>query len=118
MLGHMTSPGRIKLMWDYGCWPLWQHDGQIYDNIDPASLPLSAPTLTRLQAWAAIPDAKLAAVEYPPDMKWSEGERQAFEVEGRELWLIICRELGEGYDVSYHNRQAGPACAAEDDAVT
>ena len=113
----MTTPRRIKLLWDYGCWPLWQHDGQIFDNIDPASLPLSAPTLARLQAWAAIPDAKLAEVEYPPDMKWSAAEQRAFEVEGRELWRIIRRELGETFYVSYHNCLAGPVCAPEDDVV-
>lgn len=107
---------RIKLMWDYHCWPLWESGGAQY-ALEPDSLPLSQTTKERLERWAAIPDAKLAAVEYPPDMKWSTEEQQTFEAEGRELWRIIRRELGESFYVSYHNPLAGPVCAPEDDVV-
>ena len=95
---------RIKLMWDYHCWPLWQHDGQIFDNTDPATLPLSAATLARLEAWAAIPDAKLAEhADCPQDISWAAHETQSFEAEGRALWRILQRELGEDYHIVYHS---------------
>jgi hypothetical protein len=101
-------PSVVKLMWDYRCWPLWQHDGQIFDNIDPATVPLSAPTLARLEAWAAIPDAKLEQhIHCPQDISWGVDERQSFEAEGRALWEILRRELGEGYRVVYHSTTEG-----------
>jgi hypothetical protein len=108
---------RIKLMWDYGCWPLWQHDGQIFDNVDPATFPLSEPTRARLEAWSAIPDAKLAEVEYPPDMKWTAEEDQNFEAEGRALWLILQRELGPDYHVVYHSTSEGRVLLPEDESA-
>ena len=110
-------PHRIKLMWDYGCWPLWQNDGQVFANVDSASLPISAPTLARLQAWAAIPDAKLAEVEYPPDMKWSADERRVFETEGRDLWRTLRRELGHDYHVVYRCTTERRILSPEDETV-
>lgn len=110
-------PRHIKLMWDYECWPLWQHHGQDFTNVDLASLPLSAPTLTRLQAWAAIPDAKLAEVEYPPDMKWSAEEKAAFEAEGRDLWRTLQRELGRDYHVVYHSMTEGRVLSSDETVV-
>lgn len=93
---------RIKLMWDYHCWPLWEPGGALY-ALESDSLPLSQDTKDRLRRWAAIPDAKLAEVEYPPDMKWTADEKQAFEAEGRELWRTLQRELGAGFLVVYHS---------------
>ena len=113
----MTTPRRIKLMWDYHCWPLWESGDPQY-ALEPDSLPLLQTTKERLERWAAIPDAKLEAVAYPPDMKWSTKEQQAFEREGRELWRLIRRELGESFYVSYHNPLAGPVCAPENDVVS
>jgi len=37
---HGSEPA-IKLMWDYGCWTVWQFDGEIFENVRPESLPLS-----------------------------------------------------------------------------
>ncbi len=104
-------------MWDYGCWALWQYDGQIFDNADPATFPLSASTLARLEAWSAIPDAKLAEVKYPPDIKWTAEEEQKFEAEGRALWVILQRELGSGYHVVYYSTTEGRVLLPEDETV-
>jgi hypothetical protein len=105
----------IKLMWDYGCWPIW--DSSVFGNIDPATLPLSASTRARLEVWSAIPDAKLAEVDYPPDMRWTAEEEESFEVEGRKLWRILRKELGEDFYVTYHNPSTGPVRIPEDDPV-
>ncbi len=94
---------RIKLMWDYHCWPLWESGGSQY-ALEPDSLPLSESTKDRLQKWAAIPDTKLAEhSDYPPDITWTADETQSFEAEGRELWRILQRELGVGFCVVYHS---------------
>jgi hypothetical protein len=45
---------KIKLMADYGCYPLWWVSGDLVGNIDPAKLPLSHETINRLYKWAAV----------------------------------------------------------------
>ena len=105
-------------MWDYGCWPLWLHDGQIFDNIDPATLPLSLPTRTRLEAWAAIPNTKLAEVKYPPDMKWTIEEENTFEAEGIKLWEILRNELGQNFYVMYQSKAEGWVLLPTDKLLT
>lgn len=117
MIDHSTMPHRIKLMWDYDCWPLWQHDGRIFVNVDPAGFSLSPSTLARLEAWSAIPDAKLAEVQNPQDMQWSAVEKQAFEAEGRALWSILRRELGPEYHVVYHSTTEGRVLLPEDETA-
>src|SRR6266404_4124994 len=87
----LTMKRRIKLMWDYHCWPLWEPESEHY-VLEPHSLPLSQATKDRLLRWAGIPDAKLAKhLDYPPNITWTADEAQAFEAEGRELWRILQR---------------------------
>ena len=43
---------QIMLMADYECFPLWcSSDGGVCENIDPASLAISAKLLQQLDAW-------------------------------------------------------------------
>ena len=107
----------IKLMWDYGCWPIWQFDGEIFDNISPESLPLSAAIKTRLEAWASVPEAKLDQ-NYPPDTIWLSEDRRVFETEGRALWKALQGELGASYYVLYHCAAEGRVLRPEDEIVT
>ena len=117
MFLQVTMPRQIKLMWDYECWPLWQHDGEIFDTVDPSSFPLSEQTLARLAAWASIPDKKLTEVEYPPDMTWTEDEKKRFEQEGLDLWKALRHELGRNYYVTYHSKAKGRVLLPEDESA-
>jgi hypothetical protein len=109
---------RIKLMWDYQCWPLWEPGSEHY-ALKPDSLPLSQATKDRLARWAAIPDAKLSKhMENPPDIIWTAEESRAFEVEGRALWTILQRELGAGFHVVYHSTVERRVLLPEDETVT
>jgi hypothetical protein len=97
---------QLKLMWDYHCWPLWLYEGieadSVPENVDPATLPLSVTTIAQLLAWAAIPDAKLAAhMHVPQDISWTELEEKSFESDGRALWETLQHELGDEYYVVY-----------------
>lgn len=57
-----------------------------------------------LGCWAAIPDIKFAKhADYPQDISWTADEIQSFEAEGRALWWILQRELGESYHVVYNS---------------
>ena len=101
-------------MWDYGCHALWHFGGPEVGNIDPESLPLSATTKARLEAWAAIPETKLDH-NYPPDTAWTKDEKLAFEAEGRQLWKDLQRELGKGYRVVYHSSTEHRVLIPEDE---
>lgn len=54
---------RIKLLTDYGSYPLWGVDE--IDNIAPEELPLSKETIQRLNAWQDTYDKTLNQ-DYPP----------------------------------------------------
>jgi hypothetical protein len=100
---------RIKLMPDYGCWPLWI-TGPEADNIDPRSLPLSPETINKLESWSGMYDETLDQ-NYPPDSRFkTEEERRRFNLLGRELLQSLERELGNDYAVTYQNHWDDEAC--------
>jgi hypothetical protein len=107
------SIDHIKLMADYGCWPLW-HVGEP-GNLDPATLPLQPPTVERLLAWAAAFDASLDWANPPATTFGSATEERAFwaafEVEGIALWHRLRAELGPAYTVVYHSGRLGRVVA-------
>lgn len=106
----------IKLMWDYGCSPLWHYREEVVGDIALDTLPLSTATKKRLVAWAAFPDAKLDR-NYPPDTVWTDEESTSHEAEGRALWRILQNELGPGFRVAYFCKIEGKVLEAEEDAA-
>ncbi|MBD2777604.1 hypothetical protein [Iningainema tapete] len=95
---------KIKLMADYGCYPLWWISANVGD-IDPASLPLSQETISRLEKWAEVYDAKLnwddpASSGFPTNQA-----KDAFEKEGIRLWKQLQKELAPKYEVLYFSEQ-------------
>lgn len=94
---------QIKLMADYESWPLWWAGDADPGNIDPHTLPLSSATIARLEAWADAFDATLnqddpASSDFPSDAAF-----EAFEAEGRALWLLLREELAPEYQVLYRS---------------
>src|SRR5262245_5418087 len=93
----------IKLMSDYGCFPLWGTEE--IANIDPETLPLSPELRKELRAWADAYDKTLNQ-EYPSDSGFSNpAEEEAFEVEGRRLWRVLQEKLGQDFRVFYFSNQ-------------
>jgi len=94
---------RLKLMTDYECSPLWDYgeSGDLYDNPDPASLPLSKTTIDDLKAWAAWYDTWVDMREPYDSRRVLPEEREAFKRVGRRLWESLQRELGSGWHVVY-----------------
>lgn len=50
-------PKKIRLMTDYGCYPLWWDEPDQVGDLDPESLPLSQEIIQRLYNWADAFDA-------------------------------------------------------------
>ncbi|KAB8141083.1 hypothetical protein F8S13_21445 [Chloroflexia bacterium SDU3-3] len=91
----------IRLMPDYGCWPLWWMNGD--GDIDPHTLPLTSETVERLIYWSDTFDASLNRDD-PASSAWPNKETyEAFENEGYQLWLILRQELVHTYIVFYQD---------------
>ena len=98
----------LKLMSDYGCFPLWEyHDGELISNRNPYDMPLTEDVQLALCNWAAAYNQTLNQ-EYPPDSGFSSPNKEsAFEHEGRRLWRELQTQLAPEYQVVYYsNREA------------
>lgn len=71
-MGKFQKRRTLKLMADYGAWPLWDSGAPEY-NVDPKTLPLSEEPQRRLFAWAQVYDATLNQ-EYPPSSAFPSQE--------------------------------------------
>ncbi|MDF0551569.1 hypothetical protein [Kamptonema sp. UHCC 0994] len=97
----------IKLMVDYGCYPLWWETPDKAGDIDPETLSLKPETIKRLEKWAAVFDSILNQ-DYPPDSDFaSPEEAEAFEEEGISLWHQLRQELAPDYEVHYMSEKLG-----------
>ena len=97
----------LKLMADYGAWPLWDSEAPEY-NIDPNTLPISEDTKRRLLTWADVYDATLNQ-EYPPSSAFKSQEMErAFRREGSLLIQQLRSELGSDYEIVGVKRQIEP----------
>ncbi|MBH8552854.1 hypothetical protein I8751_10835 [Nostocaceae cyanobacterium CENA357] len=98
---------KIKLMADYECDPLWWEDAGKVGNIDPARLPLSQETISRLRKWASAYNATLNWQDPGNSPDLSEEAEAAFEEEGISLWKQLQTELTPNYQVVYFSELLG-----------
>ncbi len=97
---------KIKLMADYGCYPLWWATSDRAGDIDPETLPLSKETISRLDKWAEVYDAKLNWENPGDSLGFSSSEAEAaFEDEGISLWKQLQKELVPNYQVIYFSNR-------------
>lgn len=102
---------KIKLMADYGCYPLWWVSSEKIGDIDPETLPLSQQTINRLKKWAEMYDAKLNEDEPTLSSFSSNEEQENFEEEGVYLWKQLKQELAHKYEVVYFSDKQGKIIA-------
>jgi hypothetical protein len=102
----------IKLMPDYGCWPLWHHGGPQVGNIDPADLGITEGLAAKLKAWSAVYDSHLNLGD-PASTTWTKEEEKQFDEEGRRLWRELAAELGERYSVFYFDPRIAACVSLE-----
>jgi hypothetical protein len=102
---------RVKLMADYGAFPLWavpdggpvSIDDYWCGGLAPEDLPLSASLVAELCGWAETHDRLLG-----PSFEWPSDEAKvAFADEGRRLLGLVRAEVGRTYDVIYFDEVTG-----------
>lgn len=101
----MSMAKKIKLMADYGCYPLWWTNSLQVGDIDPSSLPLNNATIERLEKWADIYDDKLNHDDPTASSFLSLEAEEAFEEEGISLWKQLQTELAPDYEVVYFSNR-------------
>lgn len=89
----------IKLMADYGSFPLWEASPGEVGNIDPDDLPLSAALRQRLAEWARDYDATLN-IEDPARSGFKDDASKArFKMVGAALADDLQAELGPSFSI-------------------
>ena len=95
---------KIKLMPDYGCFPIWGMEDDNFGNIDPYSLPISKSLAEELLEWANKYD-KTLNIEEPLNSGFENFENiekeNIFKYEGEKLFKKLKLELGDQYTVIY-----------------
>ena len=100
----MAHKYKLRYFFEFGAGPLWAiNDAARRDfsiaYISPESLPLSEETQRRAGELAAWYDQSLNQ-EYPPDPSpWRQDECDRFNNASKQLFAIICTELGEDYNL-------------------
>lgn len=94
-------PKKIRLMTDYGCYPLWWDEPDQVGDLDPESLPLSQEIIQRLYDWADAFDARLNLADPSDSPEVTPEEVERFEWEGLSLWKQLDQELSPDYEVVY-----------------
>jgi hypothetical protein len=84
----------LKLMADYGCFPLWEASPGHVGNVDPETLPISESLKTDLARWAASYDKTLNADEPLRSGFEAEADEKQFKQQGHVLGKRLQAELG------------------------
>lgn len=91
---------KIKLMADYGCFPLWHASGEEVGDIDPNDLPLSQELRQGLADWACAFDQTLNQ-DYPPDSGFkNDADEVEFKQQATRLAEQLREELGPEFEVT------------------
>lgn len=93
---------KLRIVADYSCWPIWDEEGEMNE---PSDYPLSKKTIDGLNQWQAKIDATLDLVNGEQSGFKTKQEWDAFEQEGRQLAQQMQEELGEEYEIWYHNER-------------
>jgi len=91
----------IKLMPDYGCFPLWEASPELVGNIDPSALPLSDGLKAELKAWSAEFDSTLNPDDPLRSGFASLDDERAFASMGQQIREKLEKELGSNFRIIF-----------------
>jgi hypothetical protein len=104
---------KIKLMLDYGCYPLWWYDSEQVGNIDPKSLPLSSEMIQHLTELAEKNDATLNWDDPSESEELTEAEIRKLDKELSLLKIKLQKELYPDYEVVYFSEKLGKVSSSK-----
>ena len=91
----------IRVMADYGCYPLWEVSSDGLSNINPEELPISSTLKARLNLWSQKYEQTFDE-EYPPDSGFSSlEEEEYFKTEGLLILNDLKLELASQFEIIY-----------------
>jgi hypothetical protein len=97
---------RLKLMWDYDAFPLWEVDDEEPWGDD--AFPISGQLRKDLQAWSDQWTAAMFADGGPTVPGWTPPRGDTFrpwDEKGRQLLRRVREELGPNFIVGYFNEK-------------
>jgi hypothetical protein len=92
---------KLKLMADYGCFPLWEASAHLVGNVDPESLPISGELKQELGDWAAVYDSTLKQTDPANSGFETLAEDDAFDERGANLAKRLQVELGYEFGIIF-----------------
>lgn len=98
---------KLKFMFDWGsgvC--LWSANKSSKDKfgdypIESSELPISQELKEKLEQLIEFHDEALDWNDPAGDLLWNDNQIQEFLVMAKKLYLILCDELGEEYEVEF-----------------
>ena len=93
------QPQRLKLMWDYTAFPVWDEGGAM---VEPGSLPVGEGLRNDLQAWSDRMTDVMWGPRGPDDPTWDGPDDAALEAlvaEGMALAERLQQELPANFSV-------------------
>jgi hypothetical protein len=94
---------KLRVLADYQCWALWISGPDVYDNVAPDSLPLTAELAAALDAWADEYTATLNDEDPASSGFASSDEESRFNERGRELARQVRAQLDDTWTVAYYD---------------
>ena len=91
----------IKLMADYGCFPLWEATEKSLVNLNPEDLDLPKELSESLDQWASDYEATLNRGNPVISEFSSKEDGHKFEIQGRQLHQKLKKQLGLDFHVTY-----------------
>jgi hypothetical protein len=88
----LSESGKIVVMAEYECDPLWAHDPDLSGAFSPRDLPLSESLMADLEAWAMAYSGSFNMEELA-NPHWSEEQYKAHRAVGLKLARRLKREL-------------------------
>jgi hypothetical protein len=103
---------RLKLMWDYGAFPVWAEGGPFgwQGMVRSEQLPVSTRLREELQQWSDEWTAAMWGEAGPDSKKWKAPSKEtlsAWDSKGRLLLGRLRDELGQEFVVGYMDEKTG-----------
>lgn len=95
---------QLRLMTDYECHPIWEELADGERNLAPQDLPISPELVSRLIQWQLDYDRTLDRQDPARSGFKSREQEEAFEREGRAIWIELRQQLGPEYDVTFFSQ--------------